>query len=135
MTKEGGVDEPQTCGRGLAENSVVPAKLADVAGAMAEVLEVHMRALDLTDENARTELDAYTKLVRDWRAIAANLQMTAERMAGYRDLPMTRHDEQAMAALVVRDAFRTFVTAKRDLLTLLRQQAEGDERMLAEMDG
>jgi hypothetical protein len=34
--------EEQTCGQGLAENSVLPAQLAEVTEAMADNLQVHM---------------------------------------------------------------------------------------------
>jgi hypothetical protein len=125
----------QTCGTGLAENSVVPEKLANLAAAMAEVLERHTHALILADENAKTELDAYTKLVGEWRAIAANLQSVAAHMTACHDLPMARHNAQTMASADVRGAFRTLVGTKQELVTLLRDQAEGDQRMLSEMDG
>ena len=39
-------DEP-TCGKGLAEHSALPAKIGAVIGAIGEVLEFHMTALDL----------------------------------------------------------------------------------------
>jgi hypothetical protein len=127
--------EPQTCGTGLAQNSVIPEKLGEVAAGMADVLEAHTHALDLTDGNAKTELDAYTNLVGEWRAIAAALQTTAEHMTGYRDLPIARHNAHAMAGPAVRDAFRRLVSAKQELLTLLRQQVEEGQRMLGEMGG
>jgi hypothetical protein len=40
-------DRP-TCGEGLAANSILPAKLAELMAAQAEVLERHTRALDPT---------------------------------------------------------------------------------------
>jgi hypothetical protein len=125
----------QTCGTGMAENSVIPVKLGELADAMADVLEVHTQALELSDENARTELDAYTKLVGEWRAIAADLQTAAAHMTGCRDLPAARHNMQAMASPAVREAFRTLVATKQELITLLREQAELDQRMLSEMEG
>jgi hypothetical protein len=41
------MDQQQTCGRGLAENSLVPGKLGELAVAMVENLEAHRRALDM----------------------------------------------------------------------------------------
>jgi hypothetical protein len=125
----------QTCGTGLVENSVVPVKLGNMADATADVLELHTQALDLADESARTELDAYTKLVGEWRAIAANLQTVAAHMTECRDLPLARHNAQAMASPAVRETFRTLVATKQELITMLREQAEGDQRLLSEMDG
>jgi hypothetical protein len=44
--------EEQTCGRGLAENAVLPAQLAEVTEAIADNLQAHMQALELDDEAA-----------------------------------------------------------------------------------
>ena len=86
-------NEP-TCGQGLAEHSVLPAKLGELIASLAENLELHMNTLDLTDENSRKEHAAYLELSREYRKIAAQLQATAKQMAGYQDLPMGRHDQK-----------------------------------------
>lgn len=125
----------QTCGKGLAENSVLPAKLGEVISAMAGNLETHMKALDLTDPNSQAEHDAYEKLLKDLRQTAAQLSVTASEMAGYRDLPMGRHDQKAMAHPRVRDAFEHFVQRKRELLELLKQTEGRDNQLLEIMRG
>ena len=125
--------EQQTCGKGLAENSVLPAKLGELISAMAANLEVHRKALDLTDENSRAENDVYEKLLRDLRQTAAQLSVTASEMAGYRDLPMGRHDQKAMTHPRVGDAFQKFVQQKRELLELLVQTEERDHKLLEAM--
>jgi len=125
----------QTCGKGIAENAVVPVTLGKLADAMADVLEVHTQALDRSDENAKSELATYTELVGEWRAIAADLQRVAAHMTGCRELPAARHHMQAMASPAVRESFRALVATKQELLTLLREQADGDQRMLSEMEG
>jgi hypothetical protein len=89
------MNEPATCGKGLAERSVLPARLSALCAAMADVLEQHQQALDLTDANARTEREAYQVLARDYRNIATQLQNTADRMASYQNLPAARHDTRA----------------------------------------
>jgi hypothetical protein len=53
---EKSMEEEPTCGKGLAEQSVLPAKLGQLMASLADNLEVHLKALDLTDENARQEL-------------------------------------------------------------------------------
>lgn len=123
----------QTCGKGLAENSVLPAKLGELISAMAGNLEVHRKALDLTDPNSRAEYDAYEKLLKELRQIAAQLSVTANHMAGYRDLPMGRHDERAMMHPGVREAFEKFVRHKHELLKLLEQTEEQDNKLLEAM--
>jgi hypothetical protein len=128
------VDQP-TCGKGLAESSALPAKLAELVDAVAEILDVHMEALDLSDAKSRKERDAYRGLVSEHRKIAAELQATARRMAGYRDLPMGRHDPASMAAPRPAEVFATFVEIEDELVTLLRKRLESDRAMLREMRG
>jgi hypothetical protein len=135
MKEEVPMDEPQTCGKGLADNSVLPAKLAELMAGLGENLEVHMEALDLSDENGRQEQQAYRQLAGELRAIAARMTAVASRMAGYRDLPMGKHDQQAMLRPAVRQAFEKFVRSKQELLALLRTTAEADERILGQMAG
>jgi hypothetical protein len=125
--------EQQTCGKGLAENSVLPAKLGELISAMAGNLEAHRKALDLTDQNSRAENEAYEKLLKDLRQIAAQLSVTASEMVGYRELPMGRHDEKAMTHSRVRDAFESFVQHKRALLELLQQTEDRDTQLLEMM--
>ena len=127
------VSDQQTCGKGLAENSILPAKLGELISAMAENLAVHQKALDLTDQNSRAEDAAYEKLLKDLRQVAAHLSVTANQMADYRDLAMGRHDEKAMMHPRVEDAFEKFVQRKRELLTLLEQTEERDNQLLEMM--
>lgn len=119
-------DEP-TCGKGLAEHSVLPRKLAAVASAMAEVLEHHRTSLDASDPGGRAEDDAYRTLAHDFRSIAVTLTATADRMAGYRDLPMASHDEAALMNPEAVEKFERFVQAERELLQLLQDSAQTNE--------
>jgi adenosine deaminase len=125
--------EEQTCGRGLAEHSVLPAQLAEVTDAMADNLMAHMQALELDDEAARQEHAVYLRLAEEQRQAAARLRAVAGEMAAARDLPMGRHDPQTMSSPEVAHAFRRFVEARQELLAVLRRMAEQDQRMLAEM--
>jgi hypothetical protein len=125
--------EQMTCGKGLAENSVLPEKLGDLAAAMAKIFEIHMTALDPLDENGKKECDAYMKLVMELREIAVRLESTAEHMAGSRDLPTARHDEAAMRDPKALHAFERFVEIKQELLRLLQSGFEQDRDMLALM--
>ena len=129
------MDEQQTCGRGLAEHSALPAQLAEVTEAMASNLQVHMQALELDDEPAREEHAVYLRLAEEQRQAAARLRAVANEMAAARDLPMGRHDAQTMSSPEVGDAFQRFVKAKQELLALLQGIVEQDRRMLAEMSG
>ena len=127
------MSEQQTCGNGLAENSVLPAKLGELISAMAGNLEAHRKALDLTDRNSRAEYDAYEKLLKELRQTAAQLSVTAYEMAGYRDLPMGRHNEKVMTHPRVRDAFEQFIQRKQELLDLLKQTEKRDNQLLEVM--
>jgi hypothetical protein len=54
-------------------------------------------------------------------------------MAGYRDLPMARHDEAVMADPAGQAAaFQRLVAVERELLALLRARVESDEQLLGE---
>ena len=125
--------EQPTCGKGLAENAVLPARLGNLLAAMAANLEVHMKALDLTDPNSRKEYEAYETLVIEIQGAAEQIKKTANRMTGYRDLPMGRHDEQAMNHPGVRETFERFVKQKQELLALLEQTGERDNKLLEMM--
>jgi hypothetical protein len=129
------MDDQPTCGKGLAEHSALPAKLAELEDALAENLERHQKTLDLSDENSKRELDAYVRLVRQHRTIASQLRATAQEMAGYRDLPMGRHDEQALADPYIIRAFAKFVKAEQELLDQLQRAVERDQQMLAAFSG
>jgi hypothetical protein len=129
------VEEQPTCGIGLAEHSVLPAKLGQLMASVARILETHMTALDLSDQNARLEHDAYQQLAREHQAAAAQLEATAKAMAGYRDLPMGRHDETAMSSPAAVAAFEQYVVVERELLTLFEKEVEHDKQMLATMRG
>ena len=123
----------QSCGRGLEEHSALPAKLAELLDSVALVLDFHMKALDLTDESSNKELEAYRRLTNEHLEVAAQLHMTATEMAGYRDLPMGRHDPKAIAAPAAVDAFEKFVKIEQELVTLLERRVKKDRQMLIQM--
>jgi hypothetical protein len=123
-------DEP-TCGKGLAEHSALPAKLAELIGSVADNLEIHMKSLDLSDAIAMKERDAYVSLTRQHRQIASLLHTASAEMAGYRDLPMGRHDQAAMSAPRVIDTFEELVSIRRETVELLQAMLEQEEAMLA----
>jgi hypothetical protein len=127
------MDDQPTCGKGLAENSSLPASLAELMDAMAANLELHTKALDLSDANARQELDAYVKLGSQLRQIASSLAATASEMAGYRDLPMARHDTKAMRDPNLLQAFERFAHREEALFELLRARIERHKGMLAQI--
>ena len=125
-------DQP-TCGQGLAANSGLPAKLGELIAAVAQVLEVHMKALDLSDRNARAEHQAYQTLAQAHRAAAAQLQSVATEMVGYRDLPMGKHDPQTMSGPEPAKAFERFIQIEEELLELLQHRLGQDRGMLLQM--
>jgi hypothetical protein len=124
-----------TCGEGLAANSVIPAKLAELTAAMADTLEAHLAALEIDDENARRERDVYVGLVSEHRHTASLLQRTSGEMEACRTLPLAPHDLEKLASSEARAAFGRFVRAEEDLAALLEQTLERDRAMLAQMGG
>jgi hypothetical protein len=124
-----------TCGKGLAEHSALPAKLGEWTTMMAQNLELHTEALDLGDQHSRTERDVYLDLARQYRQIATHLQATSRQMAGYRDLPVGKHDPVAMSSPRLRKAFEGFVSLEQELLALVQNRVEQDQGMLRAMAG
>ncbi len=125
------MDAPTTCGEGLAQRADFPARVSALTAAMAEMLERHQQTLDLTDDNARKELAAYQQLAADFRQLTSQLHATADRMIGYRDLPMARHHEEAMAGPEIRAALTTLVERERVLAAFMHEWFEEDRAMLA----
>jgi hypothetical protein len=125
----------RTCGQGLEEHSALPAKMGELIASLAANLEIHKKALDLADENSRRERDAYTSLATRFAEIARSLGRVAAEMAGYRDLPMGRHDPKAMAGRAAVEAFEEFVRVEAELLALVLERLEKDRAMLAAMGG
>ena len=121
----------QTCGKGLAEHSVFPARFGDFLAAMAQNLEVHLIALDPADQTTQPERNAYLRLTRESRRIADELRALAAEMASYRDLPMGRHDPVALSSPPIVEAFAKFVKLERELLGLLEKSIERGQQMLA----
>jgi hypothetical protein len=126
---------PPTCGKGLAARSVLPGRIADLLAAMAYNLEAHIPTLDGTDPAAQEELGAYTALARQFREVSGRTAAIAGEMAGYRDLPMARHDPGALTDPRIAHAFEAFISRERDLAALLQQQADQDRRILVQMQG
>ena len=124
------MDEPQTCGEGLAQRADLPARLSVLMAAMAEVLETHQQALDLTDENARMEQAAYQQLVADYRRLTSELRATADHMLGCRDLPIARHHAAAMLGPENHSALATLVERERVLAAFLKMWFEEDQALL-----
>ena len=120
----------ETCGQGLAERSALPAKLGALSAAMADNLDEHQRTLDLTDNNARAEHAAYAAVASALRDAATQLQGIADRMAGYRELPMARHDEGATRSPEIRDAFARFIEREHDLFAFLNTWIRQERAML-----
>lgn len=76
------MEKEQTCGKGLADSSPLPAKIGELIAALTDTLEAHMTALDPEDESSRREHEAYAQLATEYRRIAHELESTATKMLG-----------------------------------------------------
>jgi hypothetical protein len=126
------MSDEATCGQGLTANAPLPARLGDLAAAMAAVLDNHLLSLAM-DPESKPERETYAELTHELRSIATMLSTVAARMERSRDLPMATHDEAMLASAASVDSLRSFVKAKRDLLDHLRVSVERDETILREM--
>ena len=113
--------EQPTCGKGLAEHSVVPQKLAELLASLAESLEAHVPTIDSKDPNGLPEREAYGALAAEYHVIAGRLLAVARQMSGYRDLPMARHHEAALTAPRIMSAFRRFVDLQGETAGLIQR--------------
>jgi hypothetical protein len=127
------MEKQQTCGKGLAEHSVLTGKLGELIASTARNLELHMETLDLTDPNSKREYDAYQKLANEHREISDRLKQTAREMEGYRDLPMGRHDQKKLSDPKVIVAFKNYTNLEEEVLVILNKQVEQDQEMIAEV--
>jgi hypothetical protein len=124
--------EGWTCGKGLAANAVLPAKLGAFMAAMADLLDNHTRALSADDANSALERAAYERLVKDQRAIAASLGALAAAMESYRGLPSAPHDESVLADRRSLEVFTAFIDAEEAAAALLQEQIKEYRAMLSE---
>jgi hypothetical protein len=122
-------DKP-ACGKGLAADSLLPAKLSALMASVAENLELHIRTLDLKDASARRENKAYAKLAKEHRNISASLQAIAREMEGYRDLATGKHHEDALSDPKILAAFGKFIKAEKQLIAWLQKRMRRDSRIL-----
>ena len=130
MEQTGHGDRP-TCGEGLAANAILPAKLAELMIAQAEVLKRHT--------STRSDRRDCAKRTRRLHKVGARPPRRGRRTrrpcrrdgSGYRNLPMGRHDVRVMTDPKGQmEAFGRFVTVERDLLALLQSQLEADGELL-----
>ncbi|MEX1103842.1 MAG: hypothetical protein WED87_06315 [Dehalococcoidia bacterium] len=126
------MDDEPTCGKGLAANAVLPAKLAELLTALADTLEAHRPALDRDEPAGRQEDEACATLVEDQRQIAARLASLATRMEGCRTLPMASHDIAVMADPARMAPYARFVATERQRANMLQQSVAQGAAMLAE---
>ena len=63
------------------------------------------------------------------------LPATADEMEGYRDLPMGRHDQEALSSPEVVNAFEDLVNVEQELVELLGARVEQHRNMLAAAGG
>ena len=82
-------DEP-TCGRGLAASAALPGKIAELSAALAEVLERHMKALDMAAMADPAMGAAFERFVRREEEL---LQLLQSRLDDDRVMLSTMRDE------------------------------------------
>jgi hypothetical protein len=128
-------DDPQTCGKGLAAHAALPEDIGALMAAMAGLLHNHTRSLDPGNAEARTEREAYARLVEQQQSIAASLRALAATMRGYHDLPMAPHDESTLADQASLDVFASYVAAEESVLALLQESVAEHRAMLTAMGG
>jgi len=120
-----------TCGTELAEDAVVPERLALLMQHVAENMEAHARWVGTRTVEAQAEHDSLLKLAADYRRIAAAATQAVSTMRGMRNLKPAPHDP----ALWDRQAFTQWMRKKIDIQRafahLILEHTETSERILA----
>ena len=124
-----------TCGQGLAAHSALHAQIAALLEILGRNLELHVTALDPEDPEAKPEIDAYSSLAAAHRDLVKGLRTVAEEMASHEHLPMPEHDDEALAAPEVTEAFRELIEKQDTLARLLAEWVEEYRGMLEEDPG
>lgn len=124
------MDQPMTCGQGLAHHAALPGRLAHVFAAIAENLETHLTALDPTNKGSRREFDAYVALATEHREIESRLRALAVQMESYRDLPMAEHDMTVLNSRDASNALERLMAQETELAALLQEWVEQYQGML-----
>jgi hypothetical protein len=128
-----GDESEWTCGKGVAANAALPERIASLLTGIGEVLDNHTRSLDPKDRNAKREMMAYRRVIREHRAAAQRLVGLAETMKSYRDLTMAEHDMGVLTDAKSVDVMAAFVSAEDELLSLLRDRVAEHGAMLEQM--
>jgi uncharacterized protein YndB with AHSA1/START domain len=124
------IDGQISCGKGLAENSVLPARFSELIDCLAENLELHLNSLNLNDDNARLEYEIYKKLADKNRNLAREMMGVAIEMYNNYDLPMAKHDEKKLSDSMIAEAFMKFRNLENEIITMLRKHLKKDEKIL-----
>lgn len=114
--------EELTCGKGVASNAELPEQLANLIGAVADVLEHHMTALPVSDESARAEIEGYAAVVARARDAESALHDLAREMRAKRDLPAAPHDMSVLMAPAAQERFGSLIEKERTLSALLERR-------------
>jgi hypothetical protein len=126
-------DEQQTCGKGVAANAILPERMAALLEAMAVIYDNHIRSLSVDDPAGKQEIEAYERLMRDYRASANQVSALAGTMRSYRDLLAANHDMAVLMDAKSVDAMEALVAAQEELATLVGARAAEFRAMLEEM--
>ncbi|MCU1231894.1 MAG: hypothetical protein JWO97_4778 [Acidobacteria bacterium] len=117
----------------MAERATLPAKLAALMRALADVVAVHQRALDGREENAAKELAAYVHVEEALREAVTQLESAATQLSACRDLPPAPHDVSIVGGAAAAGAFKSFVDVEHETLELLRTTLDQDHNLLQMM--
>lgn len=119
--------EHQSCGQMLSSKADLPAKLAEGASSMADMLEAHAALLG-KEKEAATEAKGLRSLAKTHRQIAASLTKASEEMKKAASWPAAPHDMEKMKSdPKLAAAMQKSIDVHKEIIALM-------QKMVAEME-
>lgn len=118
-------------GKVPADHSVLPARLGALMASVAEIIELHMKALDLKNKKARKEYKSYARLAKEHRDISLSLQGIAGELERFRKMAQGKANADALSDANILAAFEKFMKAEKKLIGLLQKRMHRNLKTLS----
>ncbi len=98
---------------------------------VAEIIELHMKALDLQNKKARKEYRSYAQLAKEHRDISRSLQGIADELERFRKTARGKPNADALSDANILAAFEKFMKAEKKVIGLLQKRMRRNLKTLS----